>query len=90
MLDFFVLCGLAVGAEAAFTRLTGRRVGGPLGRLWMWAVLLVAGTPLSEAWLRCGGAVGLGAGPEGTHHMPFGRPVVWLGQRIVAWVERAI
>lgn len=80
MLDFFLLCGLAIIAEEVFHHITGRRVRGPLGRLWTWTVLLYVGTPLAEAWLRCGGAVGLGAGPEGSQHLPFGRPMVKLGR----------
>jgi hypothetical protein len=80
MFDFFLLCGLAILLEAAFHRVTGWRVRGPLGRLWTWTVLLYAGNPLAEAWLRCGGAIGLGTGPEGSQQLPFGRPMVGLGR----------
>lgn len=41
--------GNATGAvlERAFYKITGRRVGGPLGRLWVYAVVLVSAYPMN-------------------------------------------
>lgn len=45
--------------ERLFTQLTGRRVGGPLGRAWTYAWIIGSGSFLARSWLDHGLADGL-------------------------------
>ncbi|KAI0043453.1 hypothetical protein FA95DRAFT_1563311 [Auriscalpium vulgare] len=47
---FFLLQGGAVIGERVWRRVTGRRVGGFLGRLWVYFDLFVLAQPLVDAW----------------------------------------
>jgi hypothetical protein len=51
---FFFLSGLAVVLETLFRRLTGWRVGGWWGNLWMIAFMGTSGLMLIDAWARRG------------------------------------
>lgn len=45
------LNGVASVLEIHFKRVTGKKVGGPLGRLWAYSVLLSAGKLMSDAYV---------------------------------------
>ena len=47
---FFLLQGIGLVAEQVFTRITGRKVGGWAGRLWLVALLGYPGADLTKAW----------------------------------------
>ena len=51
---FFALQGLGVIIEQIFKRVTGRRVSGTLGRLWLFAMTAYPGGALCRAWLGRG------------------------------------
>ena len=68
--------------ERAFLYLTGRKVSGPLGWIWLWVFELWAGMPITESFTRLGGTVGHGGGREGEALMPFGA----VGRKGCRWV----
>jgi hypothetical protein len=47
---FFALQGLGLVAERLFTRLTGRPVGGWIGKVWILLALALPGAGLAESW----------------------------------------
>ncbi|WAQ81368.1 hypothetical protein PtA15_1A709 [Puccinia triticina] len=49
---FFLSQALAMGLENGFKSLSGRRVGGPLGRVWAFAWLIFFGAPMIAAWME--------------------------------------
>ena len=51
---YFVMHGVGVALERLFKRLTGRRVGGFGGWLWMWTWQIIWGSPLVDAMARKG------------------------------------
>ena len=51
---YFVMHGVGVALERLFERLTGRRVGGFGGFLWMWTWQIIWGNPLVDAMARKG------------------------------------
>lgn len=51
---FFVGQGLGVVLESTFSKLTGRRVGGWLGRIWMLLWLVAWGRLMIDSWLDKG------------------------------------
>ncbi|KZO90707.1 hypothetical protein CALVIDRAFT_522468 [Calocera viscosa TUFC12733] len=55
---FFLLQGLGCAAEHVFTSLSGRKVRGPMGRVWTWAWLLLWGQALADAFAVRGTAGG--------------------------------
>lgn len=56
----FVLSGCAAATEVSYKRATGRKVGGWMGRLWMWSFLLSMG----HLWSRPQYASGLALAPR--------------------------
>lgn len=58
---FFVLMGVGIILEEAFTKLTGVKVGGWTGRVWALSWVVGWGTLLANAWLKQGlvGTIGL-------------------------------
>lgn len=83
---FFALQPVAMALERLFLLVTGRKVSGPLGAIWLWSFGIWAGIPTTEAMLRAVGAVGHGGGHEGEALMPLGAPARvawrWLGHKI--------
>ncbi|KAI0300363.1 hypothetical protein BC826DRAFT_1090365 [Russula brevipes] len=51
---FFLLQGGSVIGERIWKKVTGRRVDGLLGRLWVYFDIIVLGQPLVDAWHRRG------------------------------------
>jgi hypothetical protein len=51
---FFLLSGVGCSMELAFKRITGRMVGGILGRLWFGAFMAATGLMSVPAWLDTG------------------------------------
>ena len=51
---FFVLSGFGVSFEAAFRRITGRRVRGWTGRIWTWTFMLIAARLSVRPWFEAG------------------------------------
>jgi hypothetical protein len=51
---FFFWSGVGCALEAAFRGVTGKRVRGAWGRLWMWTFFLVTAKPAVSAWLDSG------------------------------------
>jgi len=49
---FFISQGVGVCLENVFKSLTGRRVGGPLGRLWTYFWLVLFGSPMISSWMQ--------------------------------------
>jgi len=49
---FFISQGVGVCLENLFKSLTGRRVGGPLGRLWTYFWLVLFGSPMITSWIQ--------------------------------------
>ena len=60
---FFILNGIAVVCEGVYQKISGRKVGGLLGRLWTVAVILSTGNLIIDAWL-VRGFVGSAVFPE--------------------------
>ncbi|KAI6047014.1 membrane bound O-acyl transferase family-domain-containing protein [Pisolithus marmoratus] len=54
ILGYFVMQGVGVVLERLWRRLTGRRVGGPLGCLWVWIWQCFWGNHLVDAWAQGG------------------------------------
>ena len=54
VLYFFLFSGMGAVCEALFSRVTGRRVRGPWGRLWMWTFLFTTGKQACWAWCDSG------------------------------------
>ncbi|KAN0123336.1 hypothetical protein V8E52_002668 [Russula decolorans] len=51
---FFLLQGGSVIGERVWKKVTGRRVDGLLGRLWVYFDIMILGQPLVDAWHRRG------------------------------------
>ncbi|KAI9510608.1 hypothetical protein F5148DRAFT_555965 [Russula earlei] len=51
---FFLLQGGSVIGERVWKKVTGRRVDGPLGRMWVYFDIMILGQPLVDAWHRRG------------------------------------
>ncbi|KAI0004594.1 membrane bound O-acyl transferase family-domain-containing protein [Russula compacta] len=51
---FFLLQGGSVIGERVWKKVTGRRVDGLLGRLWVYFDIIILGQPLVDAWHRRG------------------------------------
>lgn len=51
---FFLLNGVGCILEGMFSAVTGRRVGGPFGRIWFLISLFATSKLLCEAWLDAG------------------------------------
>lgn len=51
---FFILSGVGCGLEVTFKKVTGRRVSGWPGRIWMYAFLLSSGRWACASWLDSG------------------------------------
>lgn len=51
---YFFMHGVGVALERLFKRITGRRVGGVAGFLWMWTWQIIWGSPLVDAMARKG------------------------------------
>jgi len=51
---FFASQGFLLVFERLWRRFTGRRVGGWIGRLWVYFVLFAGGQPMMDAWHRRG------------------------------------
>jgi hypothetical protein len=51
---FFLLCSVGATLELLFRRVTGKRVRGPLGFVWCWTWVAVAGWGLVRTWLEWG------------------------------------
>ena len=49
---FFVIEGVLVVFEGLFKRVTGRRVGGLPGRIWVYLNVLILGQPFGELYIR--------------------------------------
>ncbi|KAI0056101.1 hypothetical protein BV25DRAFT_1832567 [Artomyces pyxidatus] len=56
---FFLVQGGAVIGERVWRRMTGRRVGGFLGRLWVYFDIIVLAQPMVDSWHRRGLAGGM-------------------------------
>ncbi|EJD50974.1 hypothetical protein AURDEDRAFT_112049, partial [Auricularia subglabra TFB-10046 SS5] len=56
---FFFIHGLLVIGENIYRKITGHRVGGWPGRLWVYFTIFVLGQPLVDSWHRRGLAGGL-------------------------------
>ncbi|KAI6037692.1 membrane bound O-acyl transferase family-domain-containing protein [Pisolithus marmoratus] len=54
IVGYFVMQGVGVALERLWRRLTGRRVGGPLGCLWVWIWQCFWGNHLVDAWAQGG------------------------------------
>lgn len=54
MACFFIGCGCCSVLEVTFKRLTGRKVRGWPGRLWLWAVMLIMAQGGAEEWFAMG------------------------------------
>lgn len=77
---FFWLSGLGVTGELFFRRITGRRVKGVLGRVWMWMFLYWSSTGALEAEFQSG----LGGSKVCPAFIDaLGRPIVGLVRRYV-------
>ncbi|WVQ94491.1 hypothetical protein IAU59_001570 [Kwoniella sp. CBS 9459] len=50
----FPLSGLGCALEVQFKRITGRKVRGVLGRIWVWTFMLASGRLGAVAWLESG------------------------------------
>lgn len=77
---FFLLSGFGGALEAAFRRITGRRVRGPWGRVWTWAFMLYTGRIASRTWLD--------GGMGGNRFIPDGgfRPGVYVAKWATDWL----
>jgi len=53
-LVFFALQGPVLMLERVWKRITGRRVGGWMGRLWVYLILFAGAQPMIDAWHRRG------------------------------------
>lgn len=47
---FFLLQGVGLLAERVFTQMTGKKVGGALGRCWILLALVLPGADLAHSW----------------------------------------
>lgn len=54
VLRSFILMGMGLTAEILFKKVTGRKVQGVWGWLWMWPYFTWAGRGLTWAWLDMG------------------------------------
>ncbi|KAL4073182.1 hypothetical protein V8B97DRAFT_1869353, partial [Scleroderma yunnanense] len=54
IVGYFTMQGVGVVLERLYKRLTGKRVGGVLGFLWMWSWQIVWGNFVVDAWVRRG------------------------------------
>lgn len=52
--SFFWYMGAGCAAEVLVKRITGRRVRGPLGRIWAWGAMFAAGRIATDAWFDAG------------------------------------
>ncbi|KAI6045931.1 membrane bound O-acyl transferase family-domain-containing protein [Pisolithus marmoratus] len=75
IVGYFVMQGVGVVLERLWRRLTGRRVGGPLGCLWVWTWQCFWGNHLVDAWAQ-GGMV---ARPELFPVRPVSWALNWAG-----------
>ncbi|CED83776.1 hypothetical protein [Phaffia rhodozyma] len=51
---FFVLQAVPLVSERLFGEMTGKRVGGWSGRIWVWTWMILSGCRLVEGWSKCG------------------------------------
>ena len=75
---FFFLSGIGCGFELLFKKLTGRRVNGWAGRVWVWIYMMGTGQLATEAWVD--------AGVASCFLLPENGPGEWLGSRIIGTV----
>lgn len=68
---FFALQGPLLIFERLWRKITGRRISGWMGRLWVYFILFIAAQPLVNAWHRRGLGGGLVI-------PPFMSPVRWI------------
>jgi len=61
---FFGSQGFVLLGERYWRRVTGRRVGGWPGRLWVYFIMFVAAQPMVDAWLRRGLGGGMVIPPQ--------------------------
>lgn len=54
IVGYFVMNGVGVALERLFRRLTGKRVGGVAGFLWMWTWQILWGCHLIDVWTQKG------------------------------------
>jgi len=54
VVGYFVMNGVGVALERLFKRLTGRRVGGVIGCLWVWIWQIILGHLLIDVWAQKG------------------------------------
>nr|XP_031863042.1 uncharacterized protein CI109_001519 [Kwoniella shandongensis]KAA5530114.1 hypothetical protein CI109_001519 [Kwoniella shandongensis] len=52
--SFFLLSGLGCAGEVVFKRITGHKVRGFWGRMWIWFFILLTGRLAAQAWLESG------------------------------------
>ncbi|WWD08865.1 hypothetical protein V865_006979 [Kwoniella europaea PYCC6329] len=50
----FPLSGMGCSLEVVFKRMTGKKVGGIYGRIWVWIAMLAVGRLGTRAWLESG------------------------------------
>lgn len=78
---FFLLSGLGCALELAWKRVTGRRVGGWAGRVWLYAWVLWTGRGATRAWMEAGMG---GSALTPLEGWSFGRMAVpWIEQWVV-------
>ncbi len=81
LITFFLLSGVGTFLEIAFKRITGRKVGGWVGRIWTWSYMLYTASLSVNDWMD--------AGMGGSYLTPTsgrGR----LGVAIAGWISRWI
>ncbi|WVR03941.1 hypothetical protein IAU60_000940 [Kwoniella sp. DSM 27419] len=71
----FPLCGAGCAAEVIFKRITGRKVRGFWGRLWVWTAMLATGRLGTIAWLE--------SGVGGSYLSP-----PWAGVYVTDWMKK--
>ncbi|PLW22788.1 hypothetical protein PCANC_25948 [Puccinia coronata f. sp. avenae] len=76
---FFLLCGAGIALEMTFKRLTGKRVEGVLGWLWLWGWFAYWCQQTMDAWFDIGVGLAGMRGPHEVNQWPMAKFLVPLG-----------
>ncbi|KNZ59396.1 hypothetical protein VP01_1740g3 [Puccinia sorghi] len=76
---FFLLCGLGIALEMVFKKITGRRVRGLLGWIWLWGWFSFWCEQYTDAWFDTGVGLSGMRGPHEVNQWPLAKFLVPLG-----------
>jgi len=76
---FFLLCGVGIALEMVFKKITGRRVRGILGWIWLWGWFSFWCEQYTDAWFDIGVGTSGMRGPYEVNQWPLAKFLVPLG-----------